>query len=34
MEEVSPVLEEFTDYWAHYFQKEKGTAAVCFDTFD
>lgn len=34
MEEVSPLLEEFTDSWTHYFQDKKGTAAVCSDTSD
>lgn len=34
MEEVWPMLKEFMDSWALYFQKEKGTAVACFDTFD
>lgn len=34
MEEVWPMLKEFMDSWALYFQKEEGTAVACFDTFD
>ena len=34
MEEVSRLLEKLTDPWAHYFQNQKGTTAVCSDTFD
>lgn len=34
MEEASSLWEKLTDSWAHYFQNEKGTTAVCSDTFD